>query len=80
MHTTHTKHRATDLFHVLLRTIQRFNYGKQESKKQFAAYDSNTPVTSKQGQGHQTWYEFVNKQGYNNAKFEKPHLKLEQSP
>ena len=29
----------------------------------------------KQGQGHQTWYELVNpKQGYDNAKFEKPRL------
>ena len=29
----------------------------------------------KQGQGHQTWYELVDsKQGYNKAKFEKPHL------
>ena len=42
-----------------------------------------TPVTKsirvprllKQGQGHQTCYELVDqKQGYNNAKFEKPHL------
>ena len=29
----------------------------------------------KQGQGHQTWYELVDpKQGYNYAKFEKPHM------
>ena len=28
-----------------------------------------------QGQGHQIWYELVDpKQGYNNVKFEKPHL------
>ena len=32
-------------------------------------------MTLKQGQGHQTWYELVDpKQGYNNAKFEKPRL------
>ena len=32
----------------------------------------NTPVTLKQGQGHQTWYELVDpKQGSNNAKLEK---------
>ena len=38
-------------------------------------FDSDTPVTLKQGQGHQTWYELVDpSQGYNNAKFEKPHL------
>ena len=46
-------------------------------KKQSAVYDSDTPVTLKQGQGHQTWYELVDpKQGCNNGKFEKPHLKL----
>ena len=39
-------------------------------KKQFAVYDSDTPVTLKQGQGHQTWYEFLDpKQGHNKAKF-----------
>ena len=33
------------------------------------------PVTLKQGQGHQTWYEVVDpRQGYNTAKFERPHL------
>ena len=32
-------------------------------------------MTLKQGQGHQTWHEFVDpKQGYNNAKFEKPRF------
>ena len=37
--------------------------------------DSNIPVTLKQGQGHQTWYELVDtKQGYSNAKFEKSRL------
>ena len=42
-------------------------------KKQVAVYDSDTPVTLKQGQSHQTWCELVDpKQGYNNAKFEKP--------
>ena len=39
-------------------------------KKQFAIYDSDTPVTLKQGQDHQTWYKLVDpKQGYNYAKF-----------
>ena len=39
--------------------------------KQLAVYDSDAPVTLKQGQSHQTWYELVDpKQGYNNAKFE----------
>ena len=32
-------------------------------------------MTLIQSQGHQSWYELVDsKQGYNNAKFEKPHL------
>ena len=44
-------------------------------KKQLAVYDSDTPVTLKNGQGYQTWYELVDpKQGYNNAKFKKPRL------
>ena len=43
-------------------------------KKQFAVYNSDTPVTLKQGQGHQT-YEMVDpKQGYNHAKFARPLL------
>ena len=42
-------------------------------RKQFALYDSYTPVTLKQGQGHQAWNELVDpKQGYNHAKFERP--------
>ena len=32
-------------------------------------------MTLKQGKGHQAQYEMVDpKQGYNNAKFQKPHL------
>ena len=59
---------------MYIRTIQHLNYGGQESKKQFAVYDSDTPVTLKQSQGHQKWYELVDpKQGYNNAKFGKPY-------
>ena len=38
-------------------------------------YDSDKPVTPKQGQGHQTWYKLVaTKQSYNNAKLEKSRL------
>ena len=51
-----------------------FNYNGQESEKTtcFWVYDSNTPVTLKQGWGHQIQYELVDpKQGYNNTKFEK---------
>ena len=41
-------------------------------KKQFIVYDSDTTVTVKHGQGHQTWYILVDpKRDYNNAKFEK---------
>ena len=50
--------------HVKIRTTQRLNYGEQESKKQFAIYDSDTSVTLKQGQGRHTWYILVDpKQG-----------------
>ena len=41
-----------------------FNYSEHKSKEQIAVHDSDTPVTLKQGQGHQTWYELVDpKQG-----------------
>ena len=41
-------------------------------KSQFAVYISDTPVTLKQRQGHQIYNEnFVTKQGYNHAKFER---------
>ena len=51
------------------------NYNGQESKKQFAVYDSDTPVTLKYGQSHQTWYKLVDpKKGYNHAKIERPSL------
>ena len=55
--------------------MQRFNYSGYESKMQLTVYDSDTPVTLKKGQGHQTWYELIDpKHGYNNAKFEKSCL------
>ena len=44
------------------------NYSGQESKKQFEVYDCDTPVTLKQGQGHQTWFELVDpEQSYVNS-------------
>ena len=44
----------------------------KDLRKQFAVYDSNTSVTLKQGQGHQTWNDNVDpKQDYNRAKFER---------
>ena len=49
-------------------------FTEDKNLKTFAAYDSDTPVTLKHGQGHQTWYGMVDpKQGYNPVKFKKPH-------
>ena len=46
-----------------------------KKQKQFAVYNSDIPATLKWGQGHQTWYEFLDpKQGYNHAKFERSPL------
>ena len=47
------------IFLKYVSNIQRLNFTGQESKKQFAVYDSDTPVTLKHGQGHQTWYELT---------------------
>ena len=61
------------IFFRYVRAKQQLNYSRQESEKQFAVYVSETSVTLKQGQ--QNWYKLVDpKQGYNNAKFEKPCL------
>ena len=37
------------IFLVCVRFTQHLNHGGQESEKQFAVYDSDTPVTLKQG-------------------------------
>ena len=73
---THQSHKAyCAWFNVLKKNIQLLNYGGQESKKQFAGYDSNTLLTLKRGQGHQIWYDSVDpKQGYDSAKIEKHRL------
>ena len=45
---------------MYVKTIQSLNFKlrwTKESKKQFAIYDSDTPVTLKQDQGHQTLYD-----------------------
>ena len=43
----------------------------RKKKKLFAVYESDTPVTLKSGQGHQSWYELVDpKLNYNHAEFE----------
>ena len=55
------------IFLIYVRTKHRLNYGRQESERQLAVYDSDTPVPLKQGKGHQTWwYESVDpNKGYN---------------
>ena len=50
--TSHTMHTC-----MYVRTIPRLNHCGQDSKIQFTVYDSQTPVTLKQSQGHQTYYE-----------------------
>ena len=41
-------------------TLQHLNYSGQESRTHYAVYNiSDTPLTLKQGQGQQTWYELV---------------------
>ena len=56
-------------------TTKHLNCDGQESKEQLAVYNSDTPVTLKQGHGHQTQYELVDlKQGYNMKSVKKPRL------
>ena len=63
------------------RAIQCSNYRGQESKEQFAVYDSNTPVTLKQGQGHQTWYEWLDpEQGHIQSLKDLPYTVSPQKP
>ena len=79
MHTSHIKHIVQAHFNVCtnIATIQCLNYRRQESEKEFVAYDSDTPVTFKQGQHHQTWSELLDpKQSYNHEELRKTSLKL----
>ena len=62
-------------FLIYVATIQ-CNYSGQESEKQFTVYISNTSVTLKQGQGHQTYNYVDPKQGYNHAQFERSPFKI----
>ena len=56
----------------LVRSNHHLKYSGLESKKQFAVYNSDIPVTLKPSQGHQTWYELLDpKQGHKHAKFER---------
>ena len=53
------------IFLMYVAIIQCLNFNGQDFKKQFTLYSSVTPVTLKQGQSHQMWYEFVDpKQGF----------------
>ena len=58
-------------------TIQHLIFIRHESKQesyeaQFALYISDTPVTLKQSQDHQTYDENIHpEQGYNHAKFKR---------
>ena len=75
IHMHHTKNTTCDLFNVCKNHTTFKLWWDKNLKKQFAVHDSDTPVTKKQGLGHQAWYELVDlKQGYNDAKFEKPCL------
>ena len=57
---------------MYIATIQHLNYSTQESKQDFAVFISNTPVTLKQSQSHQTYSDNADpEQGYNHAKFER---------
>ena len=51
--------------------MHNLKYGGTDSKrkeKKNAVYNSDTSVTLKQGQGNQTWYEFVDpKEVYDNT-------------
>ena len=40
-------------------TIEHLNYHGHGPKKQIALYNSDTPVTLKEGQDQQTWYELI---------------------
>ena len=63
------------IFSMYAATVQPLNNSRQEPKKQFAVNYSEIPVILKWGQRHQTWYKLVDpKQGYNQAKFKKPHF------
>ena len=57
------------VFSVYVATIQYLKLDKNHRKLHF--YYTDTCVTLKQGQIHQTWYELVDrKQNYNRAKLE----------
>ena len=71
---TPVKHIVLDLSNMR-KNHTSLNYTGQESKKMHSKKQFDTSVTFKQGQGHQTWCALAHsKQGYANAKFEKPRL------
>ena len=50
-----TQSMLCQIFLMYVRTREHLNYGGQQPKKQLAVYGSDTTVTLKQGQSHQTW-------------------------
>ena len=66
-----------DLFNVDKNhvTFQLLLQWTRIKKKKNSVYESDIPVTLKKVKVTKTWYELVDpKQGYGNAKFEKPHF------
>ena len=61
------------MFLMYVATIQHLLQRTRIQNMQFAVYISDTIVTLKQSQGHQTYSDKLDpKQGYNHAKFERP--------
>ena len=59
-HTSFAQSTLCMVFAMHLTTIQQLHQTQSELKKiLFAVHVFNMPVTLKQGQGHQTWYELV---------------------
>ena len=64
------------MFLMCIATLHRLNCSGQNSKTQFAVYDSGIPVTLKEDQGNQTWHELLDhEQGYFLRKVWKTSLK-----
>ena len=76
MHTSVTQSIQCLIFLMYAAAIRRINYKGHESTTQSAVYDSDIPVTLKQGQGNQTWFDLLDpKQVHNYARFERPPFK-----
>ena len=74
IHTSHTKHTMPDLFNVCKKHTT-FKQGGQESRTKFAVYDSLHACDLKTRSRSSNLLLICGpKPGYNNTKFEKPHL------